>query len=193
MSTTPFPDHLKRGIGLAAMSVALYLSGFGCQAPHPKDQTHPADLRSPTCLTVVCRDAKTHRLTAADLQSLKRQHAQITERDAATVDYEGVALTDILTRCGVRFDHDAQRKQVSDCVVIRSRDGYQVVFSMAEVSPGASTRPVILADRRNGQPIDDKEGKLKLIAPNDGFRARFVRGVSHIQVKTVAPIARDHR
>lgn len=166
MITRSFSIRFNHAIGLATLAAALLPCGFACRAPQRDTRTSQSAPASPAGLEVDLGDGHPHRLRPDDLRSMPRLHVPIAEGAGLSTRYEGVALSDLLVRCGVQFNHDTQRKRASDCVVVRGSDGYQVVFSMAEVTP-AATYPVIVADRRNGQAIEDKEGSLKLIATGD--------------------------
>ena len=61
-------------------------------------------------------------------------------------------------------------------------DGYRVLFSLAEFDPAFNQRVILLADQRDGRPLDKREGPLRLVIPGDKRHARWVRGVSDLQV-----------
>ena len=67
-------------------------------------------------------------------------------------------------------------------VVARAPDGYQVLFSLAEFDQAFSDRVIILADRRDGKPLDKREGPLRIIVPGDKRHARWIRGVDTLEV-----------
>ena len=45
---------------------------------------------------------------------------------------------------------------------------YRVVFALAEVDPAFAVRDIILADKRDGKPLDAKEGPRATIGPPVG-------------------------
>ncbi|MDR3749834.1 MAG: hypothetical protein P4M04_17080 [Acidobacteriota bacterium] len=64
-------------------------------------------------------------------------------------------------------------------------DGYKVVFALAEVDPAFATREILVADKRDGKPLDAKEGPLRIVAPGDKRAARWVRQVTTLRIVVV--------
>ena len=71
---------------------------------------------------------------------------------------------------------------MSDVLVVGAIDGYKVAFALAEIDPAFATREIVLADRRDGKPLDDKEGPLRVVAPGDKRPARWVRQVITLRI-----------
>jgi hypothetical protein len=71
---------------------------------------------------------------------------------------------------------------MSDVLVVGAIDGYRVAFALAETDPAFATREIILADMRDGKPLDAKEGPLRVVAPGDKRPARWVRQVSTLRI-----------
>jgi hypothetical protein len=46
------------------------------------------------------------------------------------------------------------------------------VFPLAEFDPGFSDQVILVADRRDGQPLNSREGPRRLIVPRDKRPAR---------------------
>jgi hypothetical protein len=67
-------------------------------------------------------------------------------------------------------------------VLVKARDGYAAVFALPEFDAGFTDRVILLADRRDGHPLDAVEGPLRLVVPDEKRRARWVRQVIDIQV-----------
>ena len=67
-------------------------------------------------------------------------------------------------------------------VVARAADGYTVLVSMTEFAPNFSERVILLADRRDGKPLDSREGPLRFVVPGDKRHARWIRGVTTLEV-----------
>jgi hypothetical protein len=103
------------------------------------------------------------------------------EHTKADETYSGVALIDLLTPLGV---HDKPRgKDFRLYVVAAGSDGYEVVYSIGEITPDVSNATVIVADAENGKPIAD-DGPLKLVATQEKRPARWVRNLVAIRVAT---------
>ncbi len=74
--------------------------------------------------------------------------------------------------------------QLARYVLVDARDGYRVLYSLAELDPGTGKRRVLLVDRCNGAALGQEDGPLRLIAPEDARPARWVRQVKSITVVT---------
>lgn len=69
--------------------------------------------------------------------------------------------------------------------MVEAIDGYKVVFALAEVDPAFATREILVADKRDGKPLDAKEGPLRIVAPGDKRAARWVRQVTTLRIVVV--------
>lgn len=67
-------------------------------------------------------------------------------------------------------------------VLAKARDGYQVVFGLAEVAPELANEPILVAGTRDGKPLPDSQGSFRLICPNDKEGARSVKMLEEIVV-----------
>lgn len=104
------------------------------------------------------------------------------------VQFEGVSLKVVLEKAGVL---DASKplhgKQLLQYVVVYARDGYSVLFSLAELEEATgATSNVLLADKIDGKSLTEKEAPLQLVVPLDKRPERFVRMVTNITVGTLA-------
>src|SRR5271166_2166669 len=70
-------------------------------------------------------------------------------------------------------------------LVASAPDGYRVLFSIAEFDTAFSDRVILLADRRDGKPLDSREGPLRIVVPGDKRHARWIRGVTTLEVLKV--------
>jgi DMSO/TMAO reductase YedYZ molybdopterin-dependent catalytic subunit len=98
--------------------------------------------------------------------------------------FEGVPLKALLDKAGV-FDpkKELKGKQLLQYVVITASDGYRAIFSIAELDEATgATANVLLADKVDGKPLDEKEAPLQLVVPTDKRPARCVRMVTAITV-----------
>ena len=67
-------------------------------------------------------------------------------------------------------------------VVARSRDGYAVVYALAEFDESFSSRTILLADKDDGQPLPEKSAPFQLITPSDKKGARWARMVTSLEI-----------
>ncbi len=98
-----------------------------------------------------------------------------------TVSCEGVGISDLLRMSG-GLPAELQGAALASYVLVTSRDGYRVLYSLAELDPSPSNHRVVLADQCDGQPLSEEQGPLWLIAPEESQPVRWVRGVKSITV-----------
>jgi DMSO/TMAO reductase YedYZ molybdopterin-dependent catalytic subunit len=120
-------------------------------------------------------------LRAADFAPLPRDSVRASFHGGPALTYSGVRLTDVLRRVGVPID-SVHSPQLVQRLLVEAADGYRVVFSLAELAPGLGDRRVIVADRVDGQPLPATEGPWRLLVPDDGEHARWVRQVTALRV-----------
>jgi len=120
--------------------------------------------------------------TSATLAALP--HTTLTlfnEHTKASETYSGVPLIDLLKPLGV--PDKPHGKEFRLYLVAEGVDGYQVVYSVAEVTPDVHDGTVIVADSQDGKPIA-ADGSLKLVAAGEKRPARWVRNLVAIRVLT---------
>jgi hypothetical protein len=120
--------------------------------------------------------------TAATLAPLEHQTLTLyNEHAKANQTYSGVALIDLLARLGV--PDKPRGKEFRLYLVAEGSDGYQVVYSIGEVTPDVHDGSVIVADSLDGKPIGN-DGPLKLVATGEKRPARWVRNLVAVRVLT---------
>jgi hypothetical protein len=120
--------------------------------------------------------------TAATLAALP--HKTITvynEHAKANQTYSGVELIDLLKPLGV--PEKPHGKEFRLYVVAEGSDGYQVVYSLGEVTPDVHDGTVMVADTLDGKPIGDT-GPLQLVLTGEKRPARWVHNLVAIRMKT---------
>ncbi len=97
--------------------------------------------------------------------------------------YGGYSLWDLLSSpyIGIATDPAIKNDILSFYVAATGSDGYQVVFSMGELSPDFGNQPDLLALTFNGSPVGDK-GFARLIVPDDARRGRWVSNLIGLEV-----------
>jgi hypothetical protein len=71
-------------------------------------------------------------------------------------------------------------------LTVEAADGYKVVFALAEIDPAFAVRDIILADKRDGKPLDAKQGPFRIVAPGDKRGACWVRQVTALRLIAVS-------
>ena len=156
---------------MTALSVPVIVAG---QAPATAKQTAAG-------LTLTGLDGKSRSVSAADLAKLARHDTTVSAHDV-TGRYSGIALTDLLALVNAPLADSLRGKSLATYVLVEAADGYRVVFSIAELDSHFTDRVVILADRKDGQPLAASEGPYRLIVPGEKRPARWARQVVRISL-----------
>lgn len=114
-------------------------------------------------------------------------HKVVLHDHGKEVTYEGALLHDVLTLAKYDFGKGLHGKDLARLVVAKASDGYQVVFALAELDPTLSGSDIILATKREGSPLSDSEGPLRIVVPHDKRPARSIRMLTEIDVKQSKP------
>jgi DMSO/TMAO reductase YedYZ molybdopterin-dependent catalytic subunit len=120
-------------------------------------------------------------VTAADLAAMPRQTVTTNNNGIATV-YEGVWLSDLLKKAGVPLGAGMRGSALSSYVLASASDGYQVVFSIAELDPDMTDGQFLVADKANGKPLFGENGAFRLVVPKDKRGARSIRMLTSLNV-----------
>ena len=80
--------------------------------------------------------------------------------NGAKATYAGVPVLELLKRAGAPLGKELSGPNMTICVVASGSDGYKVVFTLAEFAPGFTDEVIILADHRDGQALNAREGPL---------------------------------
>ena len=104
--------------------------------------------------------------------------------------FSGVPLADLLSLVGAPRGDSLRGPALSTYVIIEAADGYRALFALAELDAGFTDKLVLLADRKDGAPLGEKDGPFQLIVPDEKRPARWVRQVRRIRVVQVpVPVA----
>ena len=163
----------RRPIGLTIASLllsALQMAGQSAQEPQELKLAVTGDVPSPLALS------------ASDLAAMPRERTDVTEQDGVKTTYEGVALQEILKRAGIPFGRQMRGKTLAGYVLAEAKDGYAVVFGLGELDPDLGATRVIVADKRDGKPLFEYQGPVRLVIPADKEGARSVRMLEKLEV-----------
>ncbi len=141
----------------------------------------PAPAAAPANLVIGGDVTQTLTLQPAELKSMPRTTVTVSE-EGREIKYEGVLVGELLKRAGAPVGRDLSGKAVATYVRASAKDGYQVVFSLAELDPGFTSNDIIVADTIDGKPLFDYQGPLRIVAPHDKRGARSIRMLQRIEV-----------
>ncbi|MBX7219822.1 MAG: molybdopterin-dependent oxidoreductase [Blastocatellia bacterium] len=132
-------------------------------------------------LTIEGNGIKPVTLTAASLAGFKRQTVKVSDH-GTPAEFEGVLLYDILKQAGAPLGESFRGKNAAVFVAIEAMDGYRTVFALPELDPMFTDRTIIMADKRDGKSLSEKEGPLRIVVPDEKRAARWVRQVTKIRI-----------
>jgi hypothetical protein len=134
-------------------------------------------------LQITRADGTATTITAAQIAALPHQTVDVKDHDAPAR-FEGVPLVHVLKLAGVET---AKMKgpQMAQALLVEAADGYQVVFALAELDPEFATREILLADKRDGKALDEKQGPFRVVVPGDKRPARWIRQITAMKIVTV--------
>jgi DMSO/TMAO reductase YedYZ molybdopterin-dependent catalytic subunit len=128
------------------------------------------------------------RLTLADLARFETIEAA-TETTGAhgssevvRAHYRGVRLWDVLEDAGPILDETVREDILSKVVIARSADGHTAVIAGGEIEPRFMNGGALIATHRDGAPLPDDEGPLRLVVPYDRAPGRFVARLASIEL-----------
>jgi hypothetical protein len=119
-----------------------------------------------------------------DFTGLPR-HPTLLTAHGKTITCEGVALADLLARAGVPAGEALRGPALGTVLVATAKDGYRVVFSLAEIDAKLGNHAVFVVDRCVGAPLAAEDGPLRLVVPGEARAARSVRQLTGLRVAAV--------
>jgi Oxidoreductase molybdopterin binding domain len=170
----------------AAVAVLLCLLAGPGLAAGPESPAAPAGQESGgIVVTGVSGHAAT--VTEAALAGLPQRALTVsfqTERGARRDAFVGPLLWAVLDHVGAVAAGDP-RAAVHEVVLVTGSDGYTAALGLGEIAPAFEGKPVILAERMDGQAL--ALGHFRIVVPGDRYGGRYVRDVVRIAVVAPAP------
>jgi DMSO/TMAO reductase YedYZ molybdopterin-dependent catalytic subunit len=164
-------------------ALALVAFGIGSVLAAPAQESTAA-------LVITNESGRETRLSADDLQAMPRIKAQVKGRDGELATYEGVTLAQVLERAEVPLGKSLRGPRLASYLLVEATDGYRVVFALPELDPASTDQLVLLADRKDGQPLPAKEGPLRIVVPHEKQHARWIRQVVSMRIVSAPPAAK---
>ncbi|MGA9306692.1 MAG: hypothetical protein WBW31_14910 [Candidatus Sulfotelmatobacter sp.] len=143
--------------GTAAVEGSLVLTADASRAPIVLS---PADFRALPHITVTVHNGHTN----------------------ADETYSGVPLATLLAKVNAPLGKELHGEAMTSYVLATGSDGYSVVLSLAEVDPEFHPGQVLVADAREGKPLE-KNGPFQLIVSDDKRPARWVHNLASIGLR----------
>ena len=132
-------------------------------------------------------EGRTVALSLTDLVNMPQVTVHVHNAHRNTEEtYSGPLLSDVLARVGLKASRETEPLILHSSIVATGSDHYFVLYSAAEVQPTFSTGQVIVAVMKSGLP-DTEGGLIQLINTTDAKPARWVHGLSSLNVMSLAP------
>lgn len=141
-----------------------------------------AAAQSTASLAVTGDIATPLKLKAEDLAAMPREKVIIPDQDGTKVEYEGVALREILKKAGAPLGSQLRGSALTTYVLAKASDGYQVVFTLGEIDAAFGNEKIVVADQRDGKPLFEYQGPFRLVCPDDKAGARSVRMLETLEI-----------
>ena len=135
-------------------------------------------------LQIIDTEGYSTMVTGAQLAKEQRVTVNVRDHDIPA-DFVGLPLSAVLASAGIALGDKLRGPRLAEALLAEASDGYKVVFALAVLDPAFATREIILADTREGKPLDAKEGPFRLIAPGDKRPARWIRQVTVLRIVLV--------
>lgn len=158
---------------LLLLSVVLLAPGFRARAAEP-------------VLTITTSE-KTLTFTASEFAALPRTELKLPEQgDQKERRFAGVTMRELLTRAGAPLGEKMRGAALMAGVIVRGKDNYAVLFSLAEFDENFSARTLLLADQEDGDILPPSAAPFRLVAPGDKRGARSCKQVVAIEIVSLA-------
>lgn len=129
---------------------------------------------------------KTLTFTAAEFAALPRTELRAVEpHEKKERLYSGVTVRELLTRIDAPLGEKLRGPALTMGVLVRTKDNYTVLYSLAEFDAAFSTRTILLADREDGAPPPATAAPFRLVAPGDTRGARWARLVTALEIVSI--------
>lgn len=169
---------------LTAIFVLAFSIGLVNAQTTPTSTPTPIPTNSSTSnyfLVIENEDGKQTKLTLADIGKLKRQTVKAKDHEKEAT-FEGFALVEVLKLAGIEFGETLRGKRLATFLLVEAADNYKAVFALPELDPAFTDKIVLLADKRDGQPLSKEEGQLRVVVPDEKRQGRWVRQVISMKI-----------
>jgi ABC-type tungstate transport system permease subunit len=134
-------------------------------------------------LSIIGEVPKASFLSADDWGKFSRHEMTVKDKSGKPTTYGGVLATDVLQSAGLDVGNHAMNRANARLIVrVEAADGFVAVLSVCEIDNQAPEHAFLLADRRDGEPLNEMEGPLRLVCPGDATAVRSVRQVRSLTI-----------
>jgi hypothetical protein len=161
--------------GIAAFALSIAMLGADLSrtvADEPREHV----------LTLQGTTGEPVRISESEFKKLPHVEVEAVDHGGHKARYSGVPLRALLDKVGVPTGEKLRGSWLGAYVAVDALDDYRAVYALAELDPWLSERTIILADTRDGKPLDKRHAPFQVIAPGEKRPARWVYMVREIRV-----------
>ncbi len=124
-------------------------------------------------------------VTPESLVGREERDVRLEDTQGNVTIYHGRSLLEVLEKGGLDVKTMAGEREAAAAVVVATgRDGYAVVFSVGELTSNRSNPKVYLVADKDGEPLPENEGPVRLIVYGDKVRSAY--GLATIELRYLA-------
>lgn len=97
--------------------------------------------------------------------------------------YKGTPLKDVMLAAGYTGTRGPD-VGIEDIIRVIGSDGYGCVLSWTEVFDQDDSRNIILAYEKDGKPLEEGEGPIRIVTANDSYVGRYIKDVVQVDAVT---------
>lgn len=121
-------------------------------------------------------------LSVAQISSLPSKSVLVNDEAGNPAHYRGVRVADVLAKADLALPA-LRGKLMTRTLLVSAADGYAVVFALPEVDPNFTDKDVLICFEKEGAALNEKEGPMRIVVPDDKRHARWVRRVTQLTVQ----------
>jgi hypothetical protein len=164
----------SRAVAVLAIACAPLFTAFHSTASSPAAHSAPV-------VELIGLAGQHRSVDANDLAKLAHLEATVSSHNVQGR-YRGVSLGDVLLLVDRPAGATFRGKALATAVSVEASDGYRVVFALAELDSGFTNKVILLADAKNGAPMDTTEGPFRIVVPDEKRPARWAKKVIRIRL-----------
>lgn len=145
----------------------------------------PGAVRAQSSLQLVSESGTVTDLPMDSLRAMPQVELRGRIHDGPELVFRGPALDAVLALAGAPRGRDLRGPALRLVVLAEARDGYSVVYSLAELSPDLGARRGIVALEQDGQPLSEKDGPLRIVLEGEQRPARWIRQLERLRIVRV--------
>jgi DMSO/TMAO reductase YedYZ molybdopterin-dependent catalytic subunit len=138
-----------------------------------------------TTLQLVGETGARTEISLDSLRRLPQEELKGRIHDGPELVFRGPSLAAVLALAGAPQGRAMRGPALRLVALAEARDGYAVVYSLAELSPDFGGRKGIVAVEQDGKPLGEEDGPLRIVLEGDQRPARWIRQLERISIVKV--------